>query len=363
MKHRNPYPVDNIMQSNLHSFGMLMKARMFSSEQYRFGFNGKEKTDEVNGDGAVYDYGYRIYEVRLGRFLSVDPISRSYPQLTTYQYSSNSPIQFIDVDGKEGAKPAQFNPTNGTYTTTGTDNTAANAPVIIPNQPVISPSSTVENDKKVWGTMTIVSNIPPGQGGLFNIDGHSWIIFTNVNGETTTLSVWGNTGTQEFWANKEIGAPYVVSRTVTITNSNIDKINTFNNKSANTDWNCTNTCAGYSANLWNTVTEENLDAATPLGTTQPANLSDAIYDANGQKNSNPSPLTPTTNNDNSSSSGSSSANSGTSTPSSSSGSSSYQGSSGGSSGTGSSGSSMQASSGQGPASKGGTKTTVLKKVK
>ena len=103
MKRRNPYPVGNIMHSNLHSFGMLMKARMFSSEQYRFGFNGKEKTDEVNGDGAVYDYGYRIYDLRLGKFLSVDPISKDYPMLSPYQFASLNPIKYIDLDGLEGA--------------------------------------------------------------------------------------------------------------------------------------------------------------------------------------------------------------------------------------------------------------------
>ena len=102
MKRRNPYPVDNIMQSNLHSFGMLMKEGTFSSGDYRFGFNGKAKTDEINGDGAVYDYGYRIYEVRLGRFLSVDPISKKFPMLTPYQYASNTPIWAIDIDGLEG---------------------------------------------------------------------------------------------------------------------------------------------------------------------------------------------------------------------------------------------------------------------
>jgi hypothetical protein len=47
----------------------------------------------------------RIYNPRLGRFLSVDPIFKKYPELTPYQFASNSPILFIDLDGLEGKTP------------------------------------------------------------------------------------------------------------------------------------------------------------------------------------------------------------------------------------------------------------------
>lgn len=79
---------------------------MFSNRTrvYSYGFNGKENDDEVKGTGNQQDYGMRIYDPRLGRFLSVDPISRDYPSLTPYQFAGNSPIQFIDADGLEPAK-------------------------------------------------------------------------------------------------------------------------------------------------------------------------------------------------------------------------------------------------------------------
>ena len=35
------------------------------------------------------------------RFLSVDPIAREFPELTPYQFASNTPIQAIDLDGEE----------------------------------------------------------------------------------------------------------------------------------------------------------------------------------------------------------------------------------------------------------------------
>jgi RHS repeat-associated protein len=68
---------------------------------YRYGFNGKEKSDEVYGDGNVYDYGFRIYDPRIGKFLSTDPLFKSYPELTPYQFASNCPIEAIDLDGLE----------------------------------------------------------------------------------------------------------------------------------------------------------------------------------------------------------------------------------------------------------------------
>ncbi len=54
-------------------------------------------------DGNNYDYGFRIYNPQIGRFLSVDPIYKKYPELTPYQFASNRPIDGIDRDGLEYA--------------------------------------------------------------------------------------------------------------------------------------------------------------------------------------------------------------------------------------------------------------------
>jgi RHS repeat-associated protein len=80
---------------------MLMPGRSYSSAEYRYGFNGKEKDDEVKGGGNQQDYGFRIHDPRLGKFLSVDPLTQQYPELTPYQFASNTPIQAIDLDGLE----------------------------------------------------------------------------------------------------------------------------------------------------------------------------------------------------------------------------------------------------------------------
>jgi RHS repeat-associated protein len=81
---------------------MLMPGRKYPSTiKYRYGFNGKEYDNEVKGEGNQQDYGMRIYDARLMRFLSVDPLTLRYPELTPYQFASNTPIQAIDLDGGE----------------------------------------------------------------------------------------------------------------------------------------------------------------------------------------------------------------------------------------------------------------------
>ncbi|MBD0284877.1 MAG: RHS repeat-associated core domain-containing protein [Flavisolibacter sp.] len=68
---------------------------------YRYGFNGKENDNEVKGEGNQQDYGMRIYDPRVSRFLSVDPIAPSFPWNSPYAYAEGDPINYIDLDGLE----------------------------------------------------------------------------------------------------------------------------------------------------------------------------------------------------------------------------------------------------------------------
>lgn len=74
---------------------------------YRFGFNGAEKDNEIKGTGNSYDFLFRMYDSRLGRFLSTDPLTQKFPALSPYQHTGNNPIAAIDLEGLE---PATINP-------------------------------------------------------------------------------------------------------------------------------------------------------------------------------------------------------------------------------------------------------------
>ncbi len=101
----NYYLAEVLSQNDFYPFGMLEPGRQYSpstsSGLYRYGFNGKEQDPETYGQGNIYDYGFRIYNPRLGKFLSVDPLQPSYPYYTPYQFSGNLPIVAIDLDGLE----------------------------------------------------------------------------------------------------------------------------------------------------------------------------------------------------------------------------------------------------------------------
>ncbi len=88
-------------QIDYYLFGMIMDQRSTSTAGYRYGYNGKENEDDVKGEGNQQDYGLRIYDPRVARFLSVDPLAPDYPWYTLYQFAGNAPVWALDLDGLE----------------------------------------------------------------------------------------------------------------------------------------------------------------------------------------------------------------------------------------------------------------------
>ena len=86
--------------NNYYSFGMLQPDRNWSSGNYRFGFNGKENDNEVKGTGNSVDFGARIYDSRLGRWMSVDPQFQSQPGWSPYKAFLDNPVIFVDPGGE-----------------------------------------------------------------------------------------------------------------------------------------------------------------------------------------------------------------------------------------------------------------------
>ena len=84
--------------NNYNPFGMLMPRRNYNADRYRYGFNNMEKDDEIKGSGNSYSFKFRIYDARLGRFLSVDPLASAYPWNSTYAFAENDVIRAIDLE-------------------------------------------------------------------------------------------------------------------------------------------------------------------------------------------------------------------------------------------------------------------------
>ena len=91
------YEPEVIAAADYYAFGEPKPGRSFNKDSYPYGFNGKEDDLET----GYQDYGMRIYDPRLGRFLSVDPLARKYPWYSPYMFAGNKPIRYKDIDGAE----------------------------------------------------------------------------------------------------------------------------------------------------------------------------------------------------------------------------------------------------------------------
>lgn len=89
------------INTRYNTFGSTMPGRSFNSGEYRYGFQGQEKDDEVKGSGNSVNFKFRMYDPRIGRFFAVDPVAKEYPWYTPYQFSGNRVIDAIEFEGKE----------------------------------------------------------------------------------------------------------------------------------------------------------------------------------------------------------------------------------------------------------------------
>jgi RHS repeat-associated protein len=92
---------NDFLGKDYYPFGMEIPALSSNSSEYRYGFNGMEKDDEVKGKGNSINYKARIQDTRLGRFFAVDPLTSQFAYYSPYQFAGNIPTMAIDLDGKE----------------------------------------------------------------------------------------------------------------------------------------------------------------------------------------------------------------------------------------------------------------------
>jgi len=91
------YYAEVISYSDYYPFGSAMSERSWQGD-YRYGFNGKERDNSTASDS--YDFGARIMDTRLGRWLSGDPAEGLFPNESPYMYAGCNPIYYVDPNGK-----------------------------------------------------------------------------------------------------------------------------------------------------------------------------------------------------------------------------------------------------------------------
>jgi RHS repeat-associated protein len=75
------------------------QSSLIAGDEHRYGHNGEEMDNEVSGHGNTYAYLNRMYDPRLGRFMSPDPMADLFPSKSPYVFVCNNPILLVDQEG------------------------------------------------------------------------------------------------------------------------------------------------------------------------------------------------------------------------------------------------------------------------
>lgn len=98
-------------------FGGVLEARSWSDRsKYRYSFNGQEQDHDKYGNYNSLIFEYRIYDPRLGRFMCIVPLTKTYPWNSPYAFAENRVKDGIDLEGKEWESVNEYDFVRGTTT-------------------------------------------------------------------------------------------------------------------------------------------------------------------------------------------------------------------------------------------------------
>jgi RHS repeat-associated protein len=97
-----PPSAEILTASDYYPFGSSLPGRDQKSRDYRYGFDGYQRDDELKGSGNSYYTAARLYDPRVSRWLSVDPVSvaKAHAATGSYSFTANNPLKYTDREGR-----------------------------------------------------------------------------------------------------------------------------------------------------------------------------------------------------------------------------------------------------------------------
>ena len=84
-------------RNDYYPFGARHVRSDYALSTNRWKYNGKEL--QVTGDLGFLDYGARMYDMSVGRWFGMDPLTERYAGLSGYVFSGNNPLLLVDRNG------------------------------------------------------------------------------------------------------------------------------------------------------------------------------------------------------------------------------------------------------------------------
>lgn len=140
------YIAEVLSQQDYYPFGMQMIGRQYSAgDGYRYGFNGQEKSTEIDANGNSMTAEFWQYDARIGRRWNTDP--RPNVSLSPYNTFGGNPIWMCDPYGDTTINGQKMEALNAAAATTLQEVVVTGKKKYVPEQDFMHNKLTTYNSK------------------------------------------------------------------------------------------------------------------------------------------------------------------------------------------------------------------------